>query len=165
MDKCPCGSDKIYKECCEPLISGQKHAENAEALLRSRYTAYTLSDVGYLLKTIHPKKKKQDDEKSIREWSKNSTWHKLEIIDIQNGVNDDLSGSIEFTVDFSERGKRKKHHELAEFKKEKGIWYFYDGKPPITQQYIRETPKINRNAPCPCGSGKKYKKCCLDNEK
>jgi hypothetical protein len=27
--------------------------------------------------------------------------------------------------------------------------------------YVRETPKVGRNDPCPCGSGKKYKKCCL----
>ncbi len=31
---------------------------------------------------------------------------------------------------------------------------------PIQQPYIRENPKVGRNDPCPCGSGKKYKKCC-----
>lgn len=29
-------------------------------------------------------------------------------------------------------------------------------------QKVRKHKKIGRNDPCPCGSGKKYKKCCLD---
>ena len=33
-----------------------------------------------------------------------------------------------------------------------------------TETYVRPTPKIGRNDPCPCGSGKKYKKCCLPRE-
>ena len=36
-----------------------------------------------------------------------------------------------------------------------------NGQPPADRpvQAIRDTPKVGRNAPCPCGSGKKYKKC------
>ena len=40
MALCPCGSEKIYTECCEPLIKGDRVAETAEALMRSRYTAH-----------------------------------------------------------------------------------------------------------------------------
>ncbi len=31
----------------------------------------------------------------------------------------------------------------------------------VMEPYMRRGPKIGRNDPCPCGSGKKYKKCCL----
>lgn len=34
--------------------------------------------------------------------------------------------------------------------------YVYDGE----ETYRRIQPKVGRNDPCPCGSGKKYKKCC-----
>lgn len=33
--------------------------------------------------------------------------------------------------------------------------------PPINRQMKRKPPKVGRNEPCPCGSGKKFKKCCL----
>lgn len=36
-------------------------------------------------------------------------------------------------------------------------WFDQDA---VSQPYVRSTPKIGRNDPCPCGSGKKYKKCC-----
>jgi SEC-C motif-containing protein len=52
------------------------------------------------------------------------------------------------------------HHEVAEFKKEEGTWFFVDGHAPKYEQVKRQGAKIGRNAPCPCGSGKKYKKCC-----
>lgn len=32
----------------------------------------------------------------------------------------------------------------------------------LSETYQRAEPKIGRNEPCPCGSGKKYKKCCLN---
>ena len=50
-------------------------------------------------------------------------------------------------------------HESATFKKEEGVWYFDDSEFPF-QQVVNEGPKVGRNDPCPCGSGKKFKKCC-----
>lgn len=38
-------------------------------------------------------------------------------------------------------------------------WNWLDGQEK-QQPYVRSAPKVNRNDPCPCGSGKKYKKCC-----
>ena len=52
------------------------------------------------------------------------------------------------------------HHELAEFRKSGDTWYFFDGKMVGPGQFTRETPKVGRNDPCPCGSGRKFKKCC-----
>ena len=52
------------------------------------------------------------------------------------------------------------HHEIAEFRREDGKWVFFDGELVPQAPYVRKEAKIGRNDPCPCGSGKKYKKCC-----
>jgi SEC-C motif-containing protein len=160
MESCPCGASLLYSECCEPFISGVKPAPTAEALMRSRYTAYTRKEVDYIVRTTHPDQRKQDSESNIRQWAQKSVWHQLEILNIVGGGSDDPVGSVEFIAEYSENDERVKHHELAQFKKENGIWFFWDGGPPKPKQFIRQAPKTGRNDPCPCGSGKKFKKCC-----
>ncbi|MCP4716181.1 MAG: YchJ family protein [Deltaproteobacteria bacterium] len=160
MDQCPCGSERGYAECCEPLIKGERAAETAEELLRSRYSAYSKTEVSYIVKTTHSDHLKDTDEASIRAWSENSVWEKLEVEAASAGGPDDTEGTVEFYAHYTEKGARKIHHELATFKKVDGTWYFYDAEPVRPKQYVRPEPKIGRNEPCPCGSGKKYKKCC-----
>ena len=67
---------------------------------------------------------------------------------------------MEFIAKYSEKGEKKEHHEIAEFRRENDTWFFYDAKAPKPKQVVRQGPKIGRNTLCPCGSGKKYKKCC-----
>jgi SEC-C motif-containing protein len=67
---------------------------------------------------------------------------------------------VEFIARYVEKGQTVNHHEIAQFRREEGFWYFYDGQAPKPRTIKRETPKVGRNAPCPCGSGKKFKKCC-----
>ena len=160
MEQCPCGSEKSYSECCETLISGSRKALTAEELMRSRYTAYTKVEVNYIGNTMHPDKRKEHDENSVREWAENSEWLGLEILETTAGGRDDNEGSVEFIADYILNDKKEKHHELASFKKTDGEWFFYDGQAPTPKQVIRKGPKVGRNDPCPCGSGKKYKKCC-----
>ena len=76
------------------------------------------------------------------------------------GGPEDEEGQVEFVAVFDERGRRQEHHELATFRKTDGAWYFESGRAPTPQQVVRASPKIGRNEPCPCGSGKKLKKCC-----
>jgi len=66
---------------------------------------------------------------------------------------------VEFIAFFRENDSLKKHHELASFKKIEGEWYFEDGKKISVKQVKRAEPKLGRNDPCHCGSGKKFKKC------
>ena len=61
---------------------------------------------------------------------------------------------------YAAKGEAVEHHEHAYFKKLDGEWKFIDGEIESGVPYVREEPKIGRNDPCPCGSGKKYKKCC-----
>ena len=159
-ETCPCGSGKPYAECCRPLIEGSETALTAEALMRSRYTAFTKVAVPYLLDTVHPGQRGQHDARSIRKWAERSEWRRLEILDTQAGSPDDTEGKVEFYAEYIEKDVKKRHHEIAEFRKKDDKWYFYDGKPPKQAQVVHATPKVGRNDPCPCGSGKKYKKCC-----
>ena len=160
MPGCPCGSIKGYENCCGPLINGEKNAETAEALMRSRYTAYTRAEIEYLLNTLHPSKKDAYDSESLRKWSEESDWHGLEIIETEKGGEEDDTGTVEFIARYTEKGKSSEHHEIADFQKQDGKWFFYDGKAPRPTTFVRKTPKTGRNDPCPCKSGKKYKKCC-----
>ncbi len=160
MELCPCGSEQAFDQCCEPIINGEKTAQTAEALMRSRYTAYARTNVQYIVDTTHPELRKELDDESIRSWSETSEWHGLEIVDTIEGGPEDDAGKVEFIAHFCENGEKKTHHELGHFVKDDDVWYFTDGEPVKPKQYIRSTPKIGRNEPCPCGSGKKYKKCC-----
>jgi len=160
MELCPCGSSLSFSECCELYIKGEKKAPTADILLRSRYAAYVKTEVDYIIRTTHPDQRKQGLESEIREWSNKTVWHQLKIVNITDGSKEDKTGFVEFIAEYSENGKQVEHHELAEFRQENGIWFFWDGSPPKPKQYVRQTPKIGRNGPCPCGSGKKFKKCC-----
>jgi SEC-C motif-containing protein len=154
---CPCGSVSLYALCCGPLISGEQEAQTAEQLMRSRYSAYTKAEVDYIIATTHPDYREDYNPQSIRQWAETSEWQKLEIIRTEKGGESDNEGWVEFIAYYSEKKTDKQHHELSYFKKTDGSWYFFSGTTPVKPQIT--TLKAGRNEPCPCGSGKKYKKC------
>ncbi len=160
--ECYCQSGKPFAECCEPCIKGTTPAPTAEALMRSRYTAYVLEDIPYLSRTLHSKERDDFDEAGAAKWARDADWQGLEIVRTEQGGIDDSSGLVEFKVTYKRHGSPLTHHELAEFRKADGTWYFFDGKMISDGPARREAPKIGRNEPCPCGSGKKYKKCCMN---
>jgi SEC-C motif domain protein len=160
MNTCPCGSDVAYDECCLSLIKGERAAITAEQVMRARYSAYVKKEMGYIFTSLHPDHRSDYDEKSTRSWAERADWHKLEIMETSGGGPEEREGQVEFIASYTENGIRKEHHELASFKKEAESWYFVSGEPVPPKQVIRSTPKIGRNEPCSCGSGKKYKKCC-----
>lgn len=160
MDLCPCGSQKVYGECCEPFIKKTAMPQTAEQVMRCRYTAYAKTEVKYIIESSLPKDQKDCDEKAIKKWSEGSTWHSLEIVSTDKGGPSDNEGMVEFIATYTENRIRKKLHEKAKFQKLDGIWYYADSEIQPVKQFIRTDEKINRNDPCTCGSGKKFKKCC-----
>jgi SEC-C motif-containing protein len=160
MDNCPCGSGIEYVQCCRPYIQGDENAPTAEALMRSRYCAYVKSEIDYIYHTTHPSKRSQFNHDESLEWSRKAEWKSLEILRTESGGVEDETGIVEFVALYHEKGKAVRHHEVAEFTKENGHWYFVDGQAPKPAQVVRQGPKIGRNDPCPCGSGRKFKKCC-----
>ncbi len=159
-DSCPCGSEKALKQCCLPVIEGAKKPATAEDLLRARYTAFTRGDIDYIVNTHHSKTQGEVNRQGIEEWSKQSEWLGLEILDKVGGSASDTSGTIDFHVKYRAGGKLQDHREHSVFEKENGDWRFLDAAALGGGTYRRAEPKIGRNDPCTCGSGKKFKKCC-----
>jgi SEC-C motif domain protein len=160
MEKCPCGSDKPYDKCCQPVIQDSVSAATAEELMRARYSAFVKTEIDFLYNTVSPAQQSDFSYEDATDWSENSEWQGLEIIDTVDGGPDDDKGTVEFIASFKQDDEEIRHHELASFEKIDGKWIFMDGIVPKPKQVRRETPKVGRNEPCPCGSGKKFKKCC-----
>lgn len=162
---CDCGSGKNYSECCEPLIKGSRMAASAEELMRSRYTAHVKKEISYLRETLAPEQRSSFVEKDVRSWC-DSDWRGLEIIEAKGN-------KVEFMAKYKSNGKVYEHHEVSTFRKIGSRWFFVDGDSHVHEEgqghhhhhepqapLVRELPKVGRNDPCVCGSGKKFKKCC-----
>jgi len=158
MDTCPCGSGRAWESCCGPYVEGKTAAPSAEALMRSRYSAYATGAVDYIVATCLRDEDHGIDEDATRRWSEQSTWLGLSVLGTTKGGSADSEGSVEFRASYELGGLREEHHEIANFAKKDGTWLYVDGEV-ITETVVRSGPKVGRNDPCPCGSGKKYKKC------
>jgi len=160
MTQCSCGSKQDYSVCCEPAHTGAVPAKTAEALMRSRYSAYVEKQIAYLGETLHPDHCEDWSEEETKRWADNSEWLALDIVSTQAGSEDDTTGIVEFKASFQDKNGRKQHHEISQFQKIDAKWYYVDGTTPKPTTIRNTTNKVGRNQPCPCGSGKKYKKCC-----
>lgn len=161
MSQCPCNSGIEFSDCCAPYLKGRKKPATALALIRSRYTAHTFANIDYIQSTHHPDHRHEIDVKSTREWAENSEWLSLDILSSTDGGENDESGTVEFIAKFNDaKGNLINHHEVSLFAKSAGEWFFVDAEAPRVKQVRRDAPKIGRNDPCSCGSGKKFKKCC-----
>jgi len=157
---CPCGSGQTYEHCCEAFLKGERLPETAEQLMRSRYSAHAMQAIPYLHDTIHPDRRGDWDEEGTRAWAQSAEWQGMDVVATEAGGPDDARGFVEFVARFSMKGESMLHHERSLFEKVEGRWYFKEGRIVKPGQVRREAPKVGRNDPCPCGSGKKYKKCC-----
>ena len=159
MKPCPCGSDLPYEECCKPYITGIKNAPTAEALMRSRYSAYAEHAIDYIVETCSQEEKDRIDITQTKNWSEKSKWLGLKILSTEKGGPTDKEGTVVFEASYEVDTLKEVHHETARFKKNDGRWLYIEGdvKP---NTVVRAGPKVGRNEPCPCGSGRKYKLCC-----
>ncbi|HYD99764.1 MAG TPA: YchJ family protein [Alphaproteobacteria bacterium] len=153
---CPCGSGRAFDACCGPFLAGTAQAPTAEALMRSRYSAFTTADVDYLEQTLLPETRHDFNRADTEAWAKGSEWTGLQIRGTEKGGEGDEEGVVEFVARFRTNGRDIVHHETSRFRKADGRWYYVDG---IMGPRPRTAAKVGRNDPCPCGSGKKYKKC------
>ncbi len=145
---CPCGSQQSYAECCQSWHQGLP-APSAEKLMRSRYCAYVLELIDYLVATTLPAQQALLAREAMSQWSRDSQWLGLEVEQVMAG---DTRGQVTFTAHWADPdGSRQSHRECSDFVNKAGRWYFIDPNHPI---------KAGRNEPCPCGSGRKFKQCC-----
>ena len=127
--KCHCCSSKEFEDCCQPFIENLAKPSTAEELMRSRYSAYAIVAVEYLIKTTHSSTRKFHDRETIKNWARSNVWQKLEIISKPDGVARDKVGTVEFKAYFLDENKEMQiHHENSTFRKELGKWFFVDGK-------------------------------------
>ena len=171
MKDCPCGSNFPYTDCCGPLIRGTSFADTAEDLMRSRYTAFTENNWEYLVLTSHPKEKKEMARLESALLDEGAKWKSLEITGTRKGGREDNEGQVDFVAHYVKAGISEVLRESSKFYKINGHWVYSRKDSTLSpapaspmekpKTVIRDKTKIGRNDPCPCGSGKKYKKCCL----
>jgi len=154
MKQCPCSSNLSYSLCCAPYINGQEAPKTPEALMRSRYTAYTLAEIGYIQKTMRGKAAIGFNEEEGRRWAQSVYWLGLNIIKTIPHATDESIGYVEFATKYLNKNIIKIIHEISEFHHIDGIWFYTDG-----QQIEHPTQPIGRNTACPCGSKRKFKNC------
>lgn len=159
-DACACGSGRLYAQCCAPIIAGETAPATAEALMRSRYTAFTVGAIDHLYETLAGRQRGDFDREAAESWSREAEWRGLDILAVEAGGATDESGSVEFVARYSQKGVEQRHHERARFVREGGLWRYDDGEDLSRPIPVHVAPKPGRNEPCPCGSGLKYKKCC-----
>ncbi len=153
-------SEKLgYADCCAPFLEGRAQPATAEALMRSRYTAFVHGDIDYLEQTLAPGTRDDFDRKAITHWARQSQWLGLDVLATEDGTATDESGYVEFVASFIHEGEQYQHRERSLFRKVDGRWYFQEEADRKTQPIVKGA-QPGRNDPCPCGSGKKFKKCC-----
>jgi SEC-C motif-containing protein len=122
MKNCYCNSEKPFSNCCEPYLKGSIKPETAEALMRSRYSAYCLKNADYLIATTHISTRKHHNKKDILVFATENHWVKLEIVKATENV-------VEFKAYYLDSSLQPHaHHEKSTFKKEGEQWYYVDGK-------------------------------------
>jgi SEC-C motif-containing protein len=147
---CPCGSGNPLQTCCGHYHQGAA-APSAEALMRSRYSAYVLGLIDYLVATTLPAQQSALDRDGIRAWSLGSTWLGLEVEGSELLGGQPEHAFVTFTARWHDDAGEHSHRERSAFVQHAGRWYFIDPTVPL---------RAGRNDPCPCGSGQKFKKCC-----
>lgn len=120
QNNCPCGSGNSAPLCCIHYIAGVP-APSPEALMRSRYTAYTLQNADYIYATTHPSERRNHNKKHILAWAKSCHWLKLEVIKAEDTM-------VEFKAYYLDGSLMPQvHHERSFFEMVDGIWYYKTG--------------------------------------
>lgn len=146
-----------FDACCALIINGTRQPETAEQLMRARYSAFVTGAIDFIVSSTHSRTRKEIDLTFIREWSQNSTWHGLEILETKD-INENKA-FVSFEARFTQNEQEQHHREKSLFEREDGEWRFVTGDQLKNPTVRYETRPPGRNEPCPCGSGKKYKKC------
>lgn len=124
---CPCGESSPYDECCGRFHSRKAWPETAEALMRSRYTAYVQRMIDYLVDTTHPDARTCGLRKNIQDWATTARFEKLEIVSKSMGSAQDKVGKVEFKATWSDGHTTSILHERSRFKRYQGRWHYVDG--------------------------------------
>ncbi|MBM0239066.1 SEC-C domain-containing protein [Micromonospora sp. ATA32] len=121
---CPCGSGLPYGECCHRLHRGEATAATAEALMRSRFSAFAVRDIDYLLRSWH-----SSTRPARLRLDPGQQWSRLDIVDTDRGGLFDTIGVVEFRAHYREAGRPGTLDERSRFVREDGRWVYLDALP------------------------------------
>lgn len=161
MPQCPCGTLIEYERCCGCYISHNALPKTPEQLMRSRYTAFTQSNIRYIRETMTGPALQNFNGKELKMWSESVQWLGLEVLAAPQVALNSRQGFVHFIAHFKIDGQKQHIEENSQF--------IHNGKQWLYVGALNEKSSIdkdlnfsvvNKNAPCPCGSGKKYKRCC-----
>lgn len=116
---CPCGSGAAYAACCGRWHAGEP-APTAQALMRSRYSAFTLGLLDYLRETWHPSTRPE----TLEPMPEGLKWLGLEV---RRAAEDGDRATVEFVARSKQGGRAMRLHETSRFVREGGRWYYVDG--------------------------------------
>ena len=145
---CPCQSNKSYEDCCGRFHTHTQFPETAEQLMRSRYAAYVLKNMSYIVETTVPSQQGLLNVQAIQAWAEETQWLGLQILNTESLTK--IQSAVEFNAVFQGEEGEQVHHERSIFVKIDERWYFVD--PTVLLPTMKQ--------PCVCGSGKKFKHCC-----
>lgn len=149
---CPCGSGQPYAACCGPRHDGSRPAETPEALMRSRYSAFARGDGAYLLATREGRPARPGEQAELERWARSVVWIGLEVREATPPERPD-EGFVFFVATYLEGRRLVSLAERSRFVRREGRWRYVEGEPTVT------SAKAAPNEPCPCGSGRKLKRC------
>lgn len=145
---CPCGSSADFEACCQPYHAG-KLPETAEKLMRSRYSAFCVKNVDYIIATTVPNQQSLLNKDDLQAWADGMNWTRL-VVKNHNKVGK-RHAQVHFQAYFDNGQGEQVHDELSAFVKVGERWYFLDPTVPVS---------LTGKKPCLCGSGEKFKACC-----
>ncbi len=119
--RCPCGTGLVYDECCGPVHAGRA-AATAEALMRSRYSAFVVGDTAHLLASWHPRTRP-----ASLELDEGTRWTGLEILAVEGGGMLAAEGTVEFRASYRRDDERGAQQERSRFTRVEGRWVYLDG--------------------------------------
>ncbi|MGS2720070.1 YchJ family protein [Paraglaciecola aestuariivivens] len=150
---CFCNSSLLFTQCCQPLIENKAIAQNAEALMRSRFTAYKLQNYQYVLNTYASAQQDKLSLSELQQSAQDTQWLSLEVIKHVSQAN---TAQVEFKAFYKVDSQIFLMHEISDFILENQHWRYTTGSIQDDSGEI----KLKRNDPCICQSNKKFKKCC-----
>ena len=120
IENCPCGRNVTYNNCCKKAHKDISSVKTAENLMRSRYSAFVLGNVDYLMLSWSSKTRDTSAKakKELKNWTKSVTWIKLEVLNSDNGLDNHTTGTVAFKAFFYENGKLECIQENSFFEKE-----------------------------------------------
>ena len=150
---CYCGSSKKYEKCCSPFLVGKSIPCTPEELMRSRYSAYCIEDFRYIIDTYATAQRQNLRLSDIEASATETKWTALTVC--KSSMENEI-GQVQFKAFYRLSSQFFMLHEVSDFIKEDGHWRYTKG---IIQEDSGKLD-IQRNAPCPCLSKLKFKRCC-----